>query len=203
MIALRALHRSLFIRAFRLMNKRRFKSFGRDVYVFPGIDISGERSMEIGDGVIILDSTVLAVHQQAHADGEQLLRIGAGSNIGRRNHIYAFAQIDIGRKVLTASNVYISDCGHAFSDISRAIIDQPIDALPPVRIGDGAWIGQNACVIGCSIGRNSVIGANSVVLHDIPENCVAVGSPARVVRQFDPKAGEWLSLRKLSDRELQ
>jgi acetyltransferase-like isoleucine patch superfamily enzyme len=184
MIAVRALLRSLAVRLFRLTCAYRFRSFGRDVYIFPGADISGEECIEIGDRVVILDDVVLAVYPTEHGTQDRVLRIGVGSNIGRRNHIFAFSKIEIGSRVLTANNVYISDCAHGFADRSIPIMDQAVRGLRPVHIGDGAWIGQNACIIGCSIGRNSVVGANSVVLEDIPDHSVAVGSPARVVRRL-------------------
>lgn len=53
----------------------------------------------------------------------------------------------------------------------------------PVRVGDRVWIGAGAILLpGVSIGENSVIGAGSVVTHDIPANVVAVGNPCRVLR---------------------
>ena len=53
----------------------------------------------------------------------------------------------------------------------------------PVKIGSRVWIGAGAIILpGVTIGDNSVIGAGSVVTKDIPDNAVAVGSPARVVK---------------------
>ena len=49
-------------------------------------------------------------------------------------------------------------------------------------IGDGAWVGANATVVGCRVGEGAVIAANSVVLEDIPDRAVAAGAPAQVVR---------------------
>jgi acetyltransferase-like isoleucine patch superfamily enzyme len=98
----------------------------------------------------------------------------------------------IGDHVLTANNVYISDNSHGYEDVSRPIMQQPVIFKRAVSIGGGTWIGENACVIGVSVGRNCVIGANSVVLHDIPDYCVAVGSPARIVRRFDAAIGKWI-----------
>jgi acetyltransferase-like isoleucine patch superfamily enzyme len=93
--------------------------------------------------------------------------------------------ITIGRKVLMARNVYVADHMHAFADIGVAVLEQGIDRLGPVEIGDGAWLGQNVVVgPGVRIGRGTVVGANSVVLGDLPEYSVAVGSPARVVRRL-------------------
>lgn len=57
------------------------------------------------------------------------------------------------------------------------------DDAKPINIGENVWIGANATVLsGVTIGKNSVIGAGSVVTKDIPENVVAVGNPCRVLR---------------------
>lgn len=52
-----------------------------------------------------------------------------------------------------------------------------------VEVGEGAWIGAHATVIGCRVGDGAVVGANSVVLEDVPDGAIAVGAPARVVGQ--------------------
>jgi acetyltransferase-like isoleucine patch superfamily enzyme len=79
--------------------------------------------------------------------------------------------------------VYVADHSHAFADTTRAVLDQGIDRVAPVEIGDGAWLGENVVVgPGVRIGRGAVVGANSVVLDDVPDHSVAVGAPARVVR---------------------
>jgi acetyltransferase-like isoleucine patch superfamily enzyme len=94
--------------------------------------------------------------------------------------------VRLGRKVLLARNVYISDHSHAFADVTRAVLDQGITKVEPVEIGDGAWLGQNVVVgPGVRIGRGAVVGANSVVLEDVPDYAVAVGAPARVVRELE------------------
>ena len=57
----------------------------------------------------------------------------------------------------------------------------------PVKIEDGVWIGGGAILLpGVTIGRNSVIGAGSVVTRSIPENVVAVGNPCRVIKTIEP-----------------
>jgi acetyltransferase-like isoleucine patch superfamily enzyme len=60
-----------------------------------------------------------------------------------------------------------------------------------VTIGDGAWIGENACVIGASVGKNAVIGANAVVTQDVPDFSVAVGVPARIIKRYNPSSQCW------------
>ena len=87
--------------------------------------------------------------------------------------------------MLLARNVYIADHAHAFEDPSRPVLDQGVDDIRPIEIGDGAWLGQNVVVCpGVRIGRGAVVGANAVVRDDVPDFSLAVGVPARVVREF-------------------
>lgn len=119
------------------------------------------------------------------------LEIGEGTRIGHFNHIYCTRSIRIGKNVLTADRVYIADNTHDYRDVTTPILKQPVRQLSDVEIGDGAWLGENVCVIGASVGKGSVIGANSVVTSDIPDHCVAVGAPARVVKRYNPVTGAW------------
>lgn len=93
--------------------------------------------------------------------------------------IWCFEHIKLGNHVRVGANVTIMD-GDAHQDDPRVGKDSPI------IIEDNVWIGACAVVMkGVTIGRNSVIGAGSVVTKDIPENVVAAGNPCRVVKQLD------------------
>jgi acetyltransferase-like isoleucine patch superfamily enzyme len=119
------------------------------------------------------------------------LEINDGCVIGHMNHITCVNEVTIGSKVLTADRVHISDNSHIFTDPSLAIVEQGVKSTGRVNIGEGTWIGENASVLSCSIGKHCVIGANAVVVTDIPDYCVAVGMPARVVRRFNQRSGLW------------
>lgn len=101
-------------------------------------------------------------------------------------------RIDIGSNVLIASNVQIYTATHSTKVNERMVQDwsegQEIcrTYALPVKIEDGVWIGGGAVILpGVTIGRNSVIGAGSVVTRSIPANCVAVGNPCRVIKRID------------------
>ncbi len=69
---------------------------------------------------------------------------------------------------------------------------QGLRDVAEVRIGAGAWLGQNVVVMpGVTIGCNAVIGANSVVTSDVPDHSVAVGAPARLIRRFNCACNRW------------
>jgi acetyltransferase-like isoleucine patch superfamily enzyme len=89
--------------------------------------------------------------------------------------------------------VYITDQNHGYEDVTRPISQQS-QPERPVVIGDGSWLGHGAVVLpGVTIGKHVVIGANSVVTKDIPDFSVAVGSPAKVIRQYDETHG-WVNV---------
>ncbi|EOX4283946.1 DapH/DapD/GlmU-related protein [Vibrio cholerae] len=119
------------------------------------------------------------------------MSIGKGTVIGRFAHIVSIDNVTIGERVLIADSVYISDNLHSFDDIEKSVIDQPVSSIGNVKIGDNVWIGEGVSIVGASIGRNSVVGANSVVTRDIPEYSVAVGSPARVIKQYNLETNRW------------
>lgn len=98
-------------------------------------------------------------------------------------------EVYIGDNVMIAPNVTMSVTGHPVDPEYRRGGTQ---FSLPIRIEDDVWIGANAVILpGVTIGKNTVIGAGSVVTHDIPENCVAVGSPCRVLRQIGEKDKEY------------
>ena len=101
-------------------------------------------------------------------------------------------RIDIGSNVLIASNVQIYTATHS-TNVHERMVENWSEGQEicrtyalPVRIEDGAWICGGAIILpGVTIGRNSVIGAGSVVTRSIPDNCVAVGNPCRVIKRID------------------
>ena len=110
------------------------------------------------------------------------LRIGHGTFLNRNTEIVAVASVEIGRDCMIGRDVIIMD-----SD-QHAVPGEPLLALPVV-VEDRVWIGARAIVLkGVRIGHDSVIGAGTIVSHDIPPHSVAVGQPARVIRTLLPPA---------------
>lgn len=170
--------------------KRGFKLFGKKSNIDSPLYLFGKHNIEIGSNVSIHYKAWL---QSLPLTGENssVLKIGDGTTIGDFNHIVATKSIVIEEHVLTANHVYITDNLHEYSDISIPIKNQPIKQLQAVVIGAHSWIGENVSIIGASIGKHCVIGANSVVTHDIPDYCVAVGSPAYIIKRYNFETEQW------------
>jgi acetyltransferase-like isoleucine patch superfamily enzyme len=174
---------------FLIFYKRNFCYFGeKSTFVFP-FKVGGSKNIEIFSNVHISEGAWLLSYDLLNCQSR--IKIKRGSYIGRYFHLVAVNEIEIGENVLIADKVYISDNVHGYEDIASPIIRQKIISKGNVRIGDDSWIGENVCIIGASVGKHSVIGANSVVTRNIPDFCVAVGAPAKVIKKFNFNTNKW------------
>lgn len=153
----------------------RYIRIGTDTLIGPGVSLSAG----MVPGQECITSPVVAI-------GDRCL-------IGRGSGIVGHFSITIGNDVWTGHNVYITDQNHGYENVELPISQQS-QPERPVVIGDGSWLGFGVVVLpGVTIGQHVVIGANSVVTRDIPDYSVAVGSPAKVIRQYDPLHG-WVDV---------
>jgi acetyltransferase-like isoleucine patch superfamily enzyme len=186
-------------KVFSLLVSGAFARFGKKSSLMYPVRLSGERRIAIGDGVSIGPGSWL----QTLSDGENrsvALEIGSGASIAGACVFSAIRRVALEKDVLLARNVYISDHIHRYTQIGVPILEQGVDKVMPVLIREGAWLGQNVVVCpGVTIGRGAVIGANSVVTHDIPDFCVAAGAPARVLKSIEAGCREPLERARVSD----
>lgn len=125
------------------------------------------------------------------------LVFGKDCEIGDNVHIVAHGNIKIGDNFLCASKVFISDVSHG--DYNGTNQNRPNEipkqrelVVKEVTIGNNVWFGENVTVLlGVKIGNGVIIGANSVVTKDVPDNSIAVGIPARVIKVFNYDTNMW------------
>jgi maltose O-acetyltransferase len=110
------------------------------------------------------------------------IRIGARTFVNYHLTALDVAAITIGADCQIGPNVQLLTPTHPVDPQPRR---DKLEAAQPITIGDNVWLGGGVIVCpGVTIGENSVIGAGSVVTRDIPANVVAVGNPARVIREI-------------------
>lgn len=185
-IFFRFLHRGVRVHPSSVLNGC-FKAF----QLRHGVKVGARVRMQVtDDGEIILGEGVWLSHD-VEMETSSRITIGAGTTVQRRASING--SVSIGDGCIIAPNVFVSSGTHPF----RVYPDKPIreqeqiiieengslNSLDrPIRIGSDCWLGVNVVVCpGVNIGDGSVIGANSVVVKDVPDNCVMAGIPAKVI----------------------
>jgi acetyltransferase-like isoleucine patch superfamily enzyme len=165
---------------------RRFGQFGQgSIICFPWVTIMNEHYIHIGSGTMIGPHVALSAGMLPGQEciTDPVVSIGDRCLIGRGSGIVGHLSIEIGDDVWTGHHVYITDQNHGYANPDLPI-SQQVQPERAVSIGSGSWLGHGSVILpGATIGRNVVIGANSVVTGTIPDHSVAVGAPARVIKQ--------------------
>ena len=130
---------------------------------------------------------------------EPQLTMGASARLSDNVHIACLHRVTIGDHLLAGSHVLISDHAHGrYQGMEASAPGIPpaqrdLHSPAPVSIGDNVWLGDGVVVLpGAVIGDGCVIGANAVVTGFVPANCIAVGAPARPIREWDAATGTWI-----------
>ena len=114
--------------------------------------------------------------------GGSRVHFGTGIYLNTNVTMLDDGHIYVGNRVLIGPNVIIATASHPLEPSLRRY---EMQYNRDVHIGENVWIGAGAVILpGVNIGKNSVIGAGSVVTRDIPEGVLALGSPARVIREI-------------------
>jgi acetyltransferase-like isoleucine patch superfamily enzyme len=114
------------------------------------------------------------------------ISIEGGSFLNLGVMIAAAELVEIGEHCMLANGCFVTDADHRFDDPGKPVPWQGFTSKGPTRLGDNVWCGANVVITsGVTVGERCVIGANSVVTHDIPAFSIAAGAPAKVLRQVE------------------
>lgn len=165
-----------------------------------GVQVCGIRNVAIGKGSCIGDDVWINV---CIRDEKVRLRIGRCVLIGRRSVVSTGGDLEIGDYCITAPNVYIGDVDHDYrNDITKPMLLRGSTDHRKMVIEESCWIAFNAVVTGpITLGRGSVVGANSVVNRDVPPFSVVAGNPAKIVKMYDPLTKDWVSVKSPEARD--
>lgn len=151
----------------------------------------GQRQIKIGSHTSIGHHTILGCWVR-HGKDERYkpeIIIGNDCSINEYCHITAINKITIGDGLLTGRFVYIGDNSHGGLSWEEAELPpskRHLQSKGEIVIGRNVWIGDKVSIFGgVTIGDNVIIGAGSIVTHDIPSNCMAAGIPAKIVNKLN------------------
>jgi len=169
-------------------HSHRFQKWGKGSVMVWGVRIIHPQDIVVGEDTEFLREVSLTANNICHSD-QPVIKIGNHCSIGAKSHITAINGIEIGHHLLTGDNVLITDNAHGFSGCEMLNIpptDRPLVSKGRVKIGDYVWLCDKVTILpGVTIGDNVIVGANSVVTSDIPDNCVVAGIPAKVVKRME------------------
>jgi acetyltransferase-like isoleucine patch superfamily enzyme len=174
-----------------------FASIGKGVSIHRSCDLQryAAKYIRLGDGVLIGHNVWINVAEMPD-HGQPIIILEDGCKVGRGCVISAKNCIHIERNTSFGPCVFVTDHNHAFDDITLPIGVQGVTPGGTVRIGEGSWLGFGAAIV-CNegelvIGRNSVIGANSLASRSVPPYSIVLGNPARTVRHYDTSREQWV-----------
>jgi acetyltransferase-like isoleucine patch superfamily enzyme len=178
------------IKVYSMWISTNFKEFGNLSIIYYPIVIVGGKYITIGRNTKLGAEGFLTAWDFYRGENyNPEIIIGDNNWIGEGFHITSNNKIIIGNGVLMGKKVTISDNSHGKIEINQLSIppiDRKLYSKGIVDIKDNVWIGDKVTILaGVTIGKNAIIGANSVVTKDIPENCVAGGIPARVIKYIN------------------
>lgn len=164
---------------------RNFLYFGKTSKLGFSQHICGEEYIVVRENVIIGKANSLTAFP---VNNKQKIIIEIGDNcvLGQDCHITAAEGVFIGKGVRTGKSVLISDNAHGDSRIMEQMLmppnERPLTTKGPIYIGDNVWIGEKAAILsGVKVGEGAIVGANSVVTHDVPPYTVVAGCPAKII----------------------
>jgi acetyltransferase-like isoleucine patch superfamily enzyme len=157
--------------------------------------IRGRKHISIGDG--FTSGVGLRLDAFPIVDNT-CIKIGRNVEVNDYVHIGAIKSVTIGDNVLIASKVYISDHNHGhygtdnLHDSPESIPKERELSYAPVVVDNNVWIGESVSIMpGVTIGTGSIIGASAVVTRSVPPYCIAVGSPAKVIKKYNFVTATW------------
>jgi galactoside O-acetyltransferase len=184
----------------RLAYRKIFKSIGNQVFIQHGVELIGSSCIEIGDEVNIFKGVRLdakghknnKIYIQNRVTIERNVDIGCMDNssiyIDENTYIApgvciaGQGDIHIGKNCMIAANSGIYANNHVFTDLSLPVKQQGT-TREGIIIEDDCWLGHGVTVLdGVKIGKGSIIGAGAVVSKNIPPYSIAVGVPAKVIK---------------------
>jgi acetyltransferase-like isoleucine patch superfamily enzyme len=166
-------HTLSFVRRLRLRIKG--LNFGPRLKLEGPVEVTWPERIRLGSDVTLGKDIYLGAWPQAE------LMVGNNSYVGRWTIILANQSVVIGNDCLIAPGCHITDVNHGI-ELGELIRKQPLSSKP-VLIGNDVWIGVGSSILpGVTIGDGAVIGARSVVTHNVPRGAIFVGSPAKLLR---------------------
>ncbi|APS32199.1 hypothetical protein NC16_06470 [Pectobacterium brasiliense] len=162
-----------------------FGSIGKGSCIRNPLFIKNIHNVFIGDGFFIRD------HARIEVVGDGRILFGNFVSIEQNFHITSGGEISVGNYVVISFGAMITDIDHNYKEINLRVLEQG-NIVEKTKIGDYCFIGAGAKIqAGTILGKQCIVGANSVVRGSFPDYCVIVGMPGRIIKRLNIKTNQW------------
>lgn len=174
--------------------KIRFKKIGFPSYIGPTLLVLNGRNISIGNNVRIFPGLRI----ECHYKGKVVIQDNTA--IQQNVHITSAQEtLIIGKGTTVLGNVFITNIDHNYQEIGKHILEQEY-IVKTTKIGENCFIGYGAAIqAGTILGKQCVVGANSVVRGTFPDYCVIAGVPAKILKRYNPETKNWEKTDKLGN----
>lgn len=174
---------------------RKFRTLqvGKNSYIDPDVQIIGWKNVSIGCSTTISENTWFNVNFRDNSS--KRIIIGNNCHIGRGNFFSSGPLIQIKDYGFTGLNCHFLGCGHNIDTPLTPYIAAGLSAGGIIEIGVNCWLATEVTVLqNVKIGCGAVVGAKSLVAHDLPSFSISIGNPCRVIKRFDFKNNKWIKI---------
>lgn len=172
--------------------KRDYLKYGSGVIISHPLFIIGKKRMTIGNGVRFLDGArIECISEHNGVVFDSYIHIGDNTSFEQGAHITSAGALDIGSNCVFSARVMITNISHDYKQIGVNVLKQDY-LVKNVEIGDNCFVGMDVKIFpGVKIGKNVIVGANSIVMTDLPDYSVCVGVPAKPIKKYSFETNNW------------
>lgn len=174
------------------LHKCNFKHLGKRSVIYKPVMVRGRKYISMGDYcTVFANGRIEIIDKHLNQTFKPSLEIGNNTSFEQNVHITCAKHIKIGNNCSILANVCITDIDHTFLPNTHPLMND--FAIDEVIIGDNVFVGMGSLIFkGTKLGNNVVVGANSVVKDEFPDNVMIAGSPAKIIKRFDEKENKWI-----------
>lgn len=169
---------------------------GKNSYIRKPLMIIGKKNIFIGEHVFVRNGARIETVSQWYDMQSFTPKVIIGDNVSieQRLHLTCAESVEIEDNVVISYDVLITDINHSYENIDQHCFRQPLE-VKPVKIKEYSLIGAGARILpGVTIGKNVIVGTNSVVTKSVPDYSIVAGIPAKIIKQYDFDKQKWKSV---------
>lgn len=179
-------------RKLSFFKRRSYRKYGRNSLIYKPLCVIGKKHISIGNNVSIGEfARIETIEDWGNQKLAPNLIIGDNTSFEQYAKIICTSNLTIGNNCVFSYNVFVSTAEHSYNNIENSVMEQELISRD-VSIGDNCFVGMDVKIFaGVKISNNVIVGANSIVMSDLPSYTVCVGTPAKPIKKYNFTTQNW------------